>query len=79
MPTVLRVGPYRFFFWSDERQEPPHIHVSAAEDEAKFWLTPIEISWNQGFRSGELKEIQGLIQANLDLLLEAWHGFFNAG
>ena len=39
MPTVLRVGPYRFFFWADERQEPPHIHVVAAENEASFgWL-----------------------------------------
>jgi hypothetical protein len=79
MPTVLRVGPYRFYFWADERQEPPHIHVASAEREAKYWLTPIVLSWNQGFRSGELKEIEGLIETHLKLLLEAWHGFFNAG
>jgi len=53
--------------------------VAAAEREAKFWLTPIVQSWNAGFRSGELKEIESLIVANLQLLLEAWHGFFNAG
>ncbi|PYS92965.1 MAG: hypothetical protein DMF64_06810 [Acidobacteria bacterium] len=40
MPTVLRVGRFRFFFFSNESQEPPHIHVKAAENEAKFWLEP---------------------------------------
>jgi hypothetical protein len=78
MPTVLRIGPYRFYFWADERQEPPHIHVASAEREAKYWLTPPVLARNEGFRSGELKEIEGLIATHLELLLEAWHGFFNA-
>lgn len=78
MPTVLRIGPYRFHFWANESQEPPHIHVSAAEKEAKYWLEPIERAWNIGFRSGELKEIEGLIGTHLNLLLEAWHEFFKA-
>lgn len=42
MPTVLRLGRFRFFFFSNEGNEPPHIHVRAGEDEAKFWLEP----WN---------------------------------
>jgi hypothetical protein len=41
MPTVLRVGRFRFFFNSNEGQEPAHIHVKAAENDAKFWLEPI--------------------------------------
>jgi len=77
MPTVLRIGPYRFFFYADERQEPPHIHIVAAEDEAKYWLAPVQQAWNQGFRSGELKEIEAIIAANLNLLLEAWNDFFS--
>ena len=76
MPTVLRIGPYRFFFYADERQEPSHIHVVAAEMEAKYWLLPLQQAWNQGFRSGQLKEIEGIIAANLNLLLEAWNDFF---
>lgn len=76
MPTVLRIGQYRFYFWSDERQEPPHIHVTSAEREAKYWLRPIALSWNEGYRSGELKEIEELILANLDLIQEAWDEFF---
>ncbi|QMV18656.1 DUF4160 domain-containing protein [Granulicella sp. 5B5] len=78
MPTVLRIGPYRFFFYADERQEPPHIHVVAAEKEAKYWLTPIHLSWNDGFRSGELKSVEDIIEANLELFLEVWHGFFHS-
>lgn len=78
MPTVLRIGPYRFFFYADERREPPHIHITAAEREAKFWLEPMGLVWSEGFRSGELKEIEGLITLHLHLLLEAWHAFFEA-
>ena len=76
MPTVLRIGPYRFFFYADERQEPPHIHIVAAEKEAKYWLFPLQQAWNEGFRSGELKEIEAIIAINLNLLLEAWNDFF---
>ena len=76
MPTVLRVGPYRFFFYADGRQEPAHVHVIAAGKEAKFWLLPIELSWNDGYRSGELKEIESLVREHLDFLLEAWNVFF---
>lgn len=46
MPTVLRVGRYRFFFFSNEGSEPTHIHVKADADEAKFWLDPIRLAAN---------------------------------
>jgi len=77
MPTVLRIGPYRFFFYADERQEPPHIHVVAAGKEAKYWLSPVRRAWNQEFRSGELKEIESIVAVNLNLFQEAWNDFFN--
>jgi hypothetical protein len=54
MPTVLRVGRFRFFFFSNEGQEPAHIHVKAGEDEAKFWLTPVHLAANHGFNGREL-------------------------
>jgi len=76
MPTVLRSGQYRFFFYSEEGTEPPHVHIEAAEKRAKFWLTPIEETWNDGFRSGELKTIENLIADNIDSILEAWNVFF---
>jgi hypothetical protein len=62
MPTVLRVGRYRFTFFSNEGKEPPHIHVKAGSDEAKFWLDPIGLAANYGFAAHELNEIRRIIQ-----------------
>jgi hypothetical protein len=76
MPTVLRVKGYRFFFFSLEGHEPPHIHVESAERFAKYWLTPIALVKSRGFRSGELSEIQRLVEENRDLLEERWHEHF---
>jgi hypothetical protein len=61
MPTVLRIGRFRFFFSSNEGQEPPHIHVQASSDEAKFWLDPIGLASNYGFRGRDLTEIERLV------------------
>ncbi len=76
MPTVLRVGRYRFHFFSNESQEPPHIHVKAAEDEAKFWLDPVQLAANYGFNANELTDIERIIHEHRDELLEAWHEHF---
>ncbi|MGI9065088.1 MAG: DUF4160 domain-containing protein [Pyrinomonadaceae bacterium] len=77
MPTVLRVKGYRFFFFSLEGHEPPHIHVESAERFAKFWLGPVALAKSRGFRSGELSEIQRLIEENLVLLEGRWHEHFS--
>lgn len=76
MPTVLRIGRFRFYFFSNEREEPPHIHVKAAEDEVKFWLDPVELASNFGFSSPELNEIGRLVQDNERLFWEAWNEHF---
>jgi hypothetical protein len=56
MPTVLRSGPYRFYFYSHEPNEPPHIHVDRDDLSAKFWLNPLQLAGNFGFRAHELRE-----------------------
>jgi len=43
MPTVLRHGGHRFVFFSNEGNEPPHVHVETAENHAKFWLDPVAL------------------------------------
>ena len=73
MPTVLRVGRFRFFFFSNEGQEPSHIHVKAGADEAKYWLDPVQLAANYGFNVRELGEIEGLVEEHRDQLLEAWN------
>jgi hypothetical protein len=73
---VLRVGRYRFSFYSNEGNEPPHIHVKAAGNEAKFWLDPITLAANYGFKGHELNEIERLVREYLAQLLEAWNEYF---
>ena len=77
MPTVLRVGPYRFHFYSREENEPPHIHVARDDFEAKFWLRPVALAVNYGFARSELQKVTGLVEENCQQLLSAyieWHG-----
>lgn len=76
MPTVLRAAGLRFFFFSNERREPPHIHVEQAEKLAKFWLTPPSLASNVGFRSGELTTLLRLVEENRVALLEHWNEHF---
>jgi hypothetical protein len=78
MPTVLRVGRFRFFFFSNEGREPAHIHVKAGSDEAKFWLDPVQLAANYGFNGRELNQIQRLVEEHRGELLEAWNEYFSA-
>ena len=57
MPTVLRSGPFRFFFYSNEGSEPPHVHVEAGAHVAKFWLAPVRLAWSGGFSEREIGKI----------------------
>ena len=76
MPTILRVAGYRFFFFSNERGEPPHIHAEQAERYAKFWVRPVSLAGNVGFRSGELTELHRLVEQYQALFVEKWNEFF---
>jgi hypothetical protein len=77
MPTILRVGPYRFFFYATDRTEPIHVHVERENFKAKFWLLPVRLSDSAGFSVAELSRIRGIIGAHEGLIVERWHDFFN--
>lgn len=77
MPTVLRVGPYRFFFVALDYNEPPHIHVQREKMVAKFWLDPIRLQNTGGFSRSELGRIVKLVQEHQQYFLEQWHEFFS--
>jgi hypothetical protein len=62
MPTVLRIGPYRFFFYSSDRAEPPHIHIEQADCVARFWLSPVMLSMSAGFRRHEISELARMVK-----------------
>lgn len=72
MPTVLRIGPYRFHFYSREGNEPPHIHVARDDSEAKFWLEPVAVAANYGFGAAELRDLTRLVEEHCEALLAAY-------
>ena len=76
MPTVLRSGPYRFFFYAGDGGEPPHVHVERDDSEAKFWLDPVRLERSHGFRRKELNRIEALVEEHQQQLRESWHEFF---
>ena len=78
MPTVARIGPYRFFFFSNEGSEPPHVHVERAGLLAKFWLRPIALASSSGFPSHELRRLQAIVSQNRSRFEESWNEFFAA-
>lgn len=75
-PVALRSGPYRFYFYSHEPNEPPHVHVDRDEQSAKFWLSPVALAYNLGFSPKELRKIEAIVADNRQHLLEEWHGYF---
>lgn len=76
MPTVLRIGAIRFYFYSHEPNEPPHIHIDRDEATIKVWLDPVEVAKSRGFRAHEIGGIVAMVEANRTRLLEAWHEYF---
>ena len=77
MPTVLRSGPYRFFFYAGDRDEPPHIHIERDNDKAKFWLDPVRLQNSGGFSRTEINRIQKLVEEHREDLLRSWDEYFN--
>ena len=77
MPVVLRIKGYRFFFYSNEGDEPMHIHIEKADASGKMWLHPtIEGGYFYGFNSGEIKEVKAIVKENVELLKSSWNEYF---
>jgi len=76
MPTALRSGSYRLFFYSADRHEPPHVHIEREEMQAKFWLAPVRLQESSGFGRHELVRLSQLVEENKELLLRIWNEYF---
>jgi len=70
MPTILRRGPYRFFFYSGDRDEPIHVHVERDDNVAKFWLDPVRLDRSGGFRRPELARIAKIVKDHHSEIVE---------
>ena len=78
MPTVLRPGPYRFFFYAGDRDESPHVHVERDNNVAKFWLSPVRLDRSGGCGRNELKRIRQRVEENEGKLIESWNEYFSS-
>ena len=76
MPTILREGPYRFYFYSHEPNEPPHVHVDRDDQSAKFWIGPVALAQNLGFGAAELRRIASLVEEHSADFMKEWNEYF---
>ena len=77
MPTVLRLGPFRFFIYASDRDEPRHVHVECDDKVAKIWLEPVRLQRSGGFSRVEIARILRMVTDHQDELLEAWNDYFH--
>lgn len=76
MPTIHREQGYRFYFYSHEPNEPPHVHIDKGSSSAKFWLDPVRLARNHGFSAPELAKIERIVRKHSKAFVRAWNGFF---
>lgn len=75
MPTLLRVEGYRFFFFANEGNEPPHVHVESGECYAKYWLDPVVLADSVGFNGSGLTHLRKMIVKRAHFFEERWHEY----
>ena len=76
-PTIFSKAGFRFFFYANERNEPPHVHVQHHDAVAKFWLNPVSLANNTGLSPAELSRAFALVEQHQKTCMEKWHEFFS--
>ena len=77
MPSLFREMGLRFFFFSNEGNEPVHIHVENAGKYAKFWIKPVALVYNRGFNSIEIRKIKEIVFRSQMLIEDKWNEYFS--
>ena len=73
---------YCIYFWSNENNEPIHVHISKGaqtENATKFWITRdnIELVHNKSqITKNDLKKIQKYLWVNRDTIIARWYQHF---
>ena len=76
MPTVLRVQGFRFYFYANERSEPPHVHVDKGGATGKLWLADVRWDDSRGFSPAQQRTIRHIVQQHHAELMAKWNEFF---
>lgn len=77
MPTVMRLDGYRFFFFSNEGNEPVHIHVESGDGYCKYWILPVSLAHSSGYDSSELNKIRKLVEEHSTIIEKSWNEYFS--
>ena len=67
MPTILRENGFRFFFYSREGNEPPHIHVIGRNGEMKVWLEHLVVSKVFNLSAKDQRQVLIIVSNNQEL------------
>ena len=70
------IDGYRFFCYSNERNEPPHMHVRKGGNGTKIWLATLEFAYSYGFAGQELTRIRRVTRSHLNELFDLWDEHF---
>ena len=80
MPTILYIFGWRLFFYSNENNEPIHVHAEKGDMECKFWILADEVEIKEAFSynltPSSKKEIKKIIYQHFDLIVDAWNNYF---
>jgi len=77
MPTILNINGFKFKFYSEENKEPPHIHITKGEGNAKIWLEPvIKFAYSFDFTTRQQNEIEAIVKQNYETLINSWYEYF---
>jgi len=74
---LLTIGSFRFHFYSDEGNEPPHIHISTPDGECKFWLDIVQLARNKGVAAHVLRDIEKMVYKHRTLFSEKFNEYHN--
>ena len=78
MPTIFEQDGYKFRFYSNENDEPPHVHIMKGDGNAKYWLTPKVLeAYSYAFTVRERRDIKKIVRENQKTFITTWNEFFN--
>ena len=76
MPVILTRDGFRFFFYSNDQSEPIHVHVEKAGCVAKFWIKPVKLARNEGFKPKDIRKILEILFESQSVIEEKWNEYF---
>ena len=84
LPSLFQIGGYKVFFWSNENNEPIHVHIGKGKptpNATKIWISQtggcIVANNNGKIPSNELNELLDIISAQYFYICSAWKEHFN--